>query len=122
MTSGGSGREVFPGASSKSGVFQGYIISPVTFMLYGNDLPDVICNIDIYLLPTSRVDTADWGRKRHANFNAAKTSLVSINWYNKSGTIDVKMDVSILEEKSSLKMLGPSFSSKFDWDSYTSSC
>ena len=47
MTSGGSGREVFPGASRESGVFQGYIISPVTFTLYVNDLPDVICNIDI---------------------------------------------------------------------------
>ena len=47
MTSGGSGREVFAGASSKVGVFQGYIISAVTFTLYVNDLPNVICNIDI---------------------------------------------------------------------------
>ena len=32
--------------------------------------------------------------------------------------IDVKMDGSVLEEKSSFKMLGLSFSSKLDWYSY----
>ena len=32
--------------------------------------------------------------------------------------IDVKMDRSVLEEKSSFKMLGLIFSSKLDWDSY----
>ena len=30
----------------------------------------------------------------------------------------MKMDESILEEKSSFKMLGLTFSSKLDWDSY----
>ena len=33
---------------------------------------------------------------------------------NNSGSIDVKMDVSVLEEKSSFKMLGVTFSSKLD--------
>ena len=32
--------------------------------------------------------------------------------------IDVKMDGSVLEEKSSFKMLGLTFSSKLDWGSY----
>ena len=35
-----------------------------------------------------------------------------------TGTIDVKMDGSVLEEKSSFKMLGLTFSSKLDWGSY----
>ena len=39
-------------------------------------------------------------------------------WSNKTGAIDVKMDGSVLEEKSSLKMLGLTFSSKLDWGSY----
>ena len=32
--------------------------------------------------------------------------------------MDVKMDWSVLEEKSSFKMLGLTFSSKLDWGSY----
>ena len=37
---------------------------------------------------------------------------------NNTGVIDVKMDESVLEEKSSFKMLGLTFSSKLDWASY----
>ena len=40
------------------------------------------------------------------------------NSANNNGSIDVKMDGSNLEEKSSLKMLGLTFSSKLDWGSY----
>ena len=39
-------------------------------------------------------------------------------WAKILENIDVKMDGSVLEEKSSLKMLGLTFSSKLDWDSY----
>ena len=35
-----------------------------------------------------------------------------------NGSIVVKMDESLLEEKSPLKMLGLTFSSKLDWGSY----
>ena len=58
----------------------------------------------------------DWGRKRLVDFNAGKTQLVSFERSNNTGSIDVKMDGSILEEKSSFKML--TFSSKLDWGSY----
>ena len=37
------------------------------------------------------------------------------------GTTDVKIDVSVLEEKSSIKMLGLSFSSDLDCNSYIAS-
>ena len=37
---------------------------------------------------------------------------------NNNGSIDVKMDGSILEEKSSFKMLGLTFCCKLDWGSY----
>ena len=37
---------------------------------------------------------------------------------NNTGAIDVKMDGSVLEEKSSFKMLGFTFSSKLDWGYY----
>ena len=46
-----------------------------------------------------------------------KNSLVLFDWSN-TGAIDVKMDGSVLEEKSSFKMLGLTFSSKKDWGPY----
>ena len=63
-------------------------------------------------------DTVDWGRKWLVDFNAGKIQLVSFDWSNNTGAIDVKMDGSALEEKSSFKMLGLTFSSKLDWGSY----
>ena len=59
----------------------------------------------------------DWGRKWLVDFKAGKTQLVSFDW-SKNIAIDVKMDGSVLEEKTSFKMLGLLFSSKLDWGSY----
>ena len=44
--------------------------------------------------------------------------LVSFDQSSNTGSIDVKMEGSVLEEKSSFKMLGLTFSSKLDWGSY----
>ena len=57
----------------------------------------------------------DWGRKWLVDFNAGKTQRVSFDRSNNTGAIDVLMDGSVLEEKSSFKMLGLTFSSKLDW-------
>ena len=62
-------------------------------------------------------DTVELGRKWLVDFNAGKTQLVSFDWSNNTGAIDVKMNGSVLEEKSSFKMLGLTFSSKLDWGS-----
>ena len=63
-------------------------------------------------------DTVDWVRKWLVDFNAGKTQLVSFERSNNTGAIDVKMDWSVLEQKSSFKMLGLTFSSKLDWGCY----
>ena len=47
-----------------------------------------------------------------------KLKLVLFDRSNKTGAIDMEMDGSVLEEKSSFKMLGFTFSSKLDWGSY----
>ena len=52
------------------------------------------------------------------DFNAAKTQLVLFDWSNNTGSIDVKMDGSVLEENLSFKMLRLTFSSKLGWDFY----
>ena len=61
-------------------------------------------------------ETADWGEKWLVDFNGVKTRRVWFGWSNNNGSIDVKMDGSVLDEKSSFKMLGLTFSSKLDWD------
>ena len=40
------------------------------------------------------------------------------DWSNNTGDIDVKIDGSFLDEKSSFKMLGLTSFSKLDWGSY----
>ena len=66
-------------------------------------------------------ETVDCGKKWLVNFNAGKTQLVSFERSNNTGAIDMKMDGSVLEDKSSFKMLGLTFSSKLDWGSYITS-
>ena len=60
----------------------------------------------------------DWGEKWLVDFSVGKTQLVLFDRSNNTGSTDVKMDGSVLEEKSSFKMLGLTFSSKLDWSSY----
>ena len=69
-------------------------------------------------LESDRRDTVDCSRKWLNDFNAGKTQLVSLDRSDNTGGIDVKMDGSVLEEKSSLTMLGLTFSSKLNWGSY----
>ena len=130
----GKSSQVYP---VKAGVRQGSIFGPTLFLLYINDLPDdVICNVAIYAddtilysnceqasdmwqqrkvdseLESDLRDTMDWGRKWLVDFNARKTQLVLFDWSKNTGAIAVKM------EKSSIKMLGLTFSPKLDWGSY----
>ena len=116
--------------------------STTLLLLYINGLPDdVICNIAIYTdnttlyskcdqasdlwqllelaseLQSDLQDTVDWGRKWLVDFDSGKTQLVSFDQSNDTGAIDVKMDGSVLEEKSSFKIMGLTFSSKLNWGS-----
>ena len=50
-------------------------------------------------------DTVDWSRKYFVDFNAGKIQLVLFDQSNNTGAIDTKMDGSVLEKKSSFKMV-----------------
>ena len=63
-------------------------------------------------------ETVDWGKKWLVDFNAGKIQLDLFDRSNNNSSIDVKMDGSVLEEKSSFKIMGLTFSSKLDWGSY----
>ena len=114
-------------------------IQLMLFLLYINDLPDdVICDIAIYAndttlyskcnqasdlrqqlefasgLESDLCDTVNLGKKWLVDFNIKKTRLVLFDWSNNNGSIDVKRDGSVLEKKSSFKILGLTFSSKLD--------
>ena len=60
----------------------------------------------------------DSGKKWLVNFNIGKTQLVLFDGSSNTGSIDVKMDRSVLEEKPSFKMLGLTFFSKLGWGCY----
>ena len=63
-------------------------------------------------------DTVDWGNNWLFDFNEEKTQLVLFDQSNNTGSTDVKIDRTVLEEKSYFKVLGLTFSSKLDWGSY----
>ena len=125
MVLGGKSSQQYP---VNAGVPQGSILRPTLFLLYINDLPDdVICNIAIYAGDTTLYskcdkasdlwqqlelsseiesglrDTVDWGKERLVDFNAGKTQLVSFDQSNNNGFVDMKIDGSALQEKSSFK-------------------
>ena len=59
-------------------------------------------------------DTVEWSRNWLVDLIARKTQLVLFDRSKNNGSIDLKMDGSILVEKSSFKMLGLTFSFKLD--------
>ena len=126
MASSGTGWKSSQEYPINAGVPQGFNLSPTLFLIYIIYLMLSIISLLklMKLFSTLNVirhliwDTADWDRKWLVNSNAGKTQLVSFDRPNKICTIDVKVDGSVLVEKSSFKMMGWPFFSKLDWGCY----
>ena len=86
--------------------------------LYSDQVCDILQKPELASeIESDLQDNVDWCRKWLVNFNARKTQLVSFDQSSNTCAIDVKMDGSVLEQKSSFKMLELIFSSKLDWGS-----
>ena len=72
----------------------------------------------VYKLESDLWDTVDWYRKWLIGFIAGKTQLTSFGQYNNTGAIDMKRNGSVLKKTLCFNMLGLTFSSKLDRDSY----
>ena len=114
MASGSRG-QVFTRISCQYCCFSKLHSWPYTFPTIQQDLlDDVICNIVMYVDDTTIYskcnqtfdlqlllelqDTTDWGKKWLFDFNTGNNQLVS-DQSNNSGTIDMKMDGYVIEEK-----------------------
>ena len=72
------------------------VLSVIRHLICGNNLN--------WLVNLNLIYKTLWTRVR-SDFNTGKTQLVLFDRSNNNGSIDVKMDGSVLEEKSSFKML-----------------
>ena len=88
------------------------ILSVIRHLICGNNLN--------WLLNLNLISKTLWTgvKKWLVDFNPGKTQLVSFDQSNSNGSIDVKMVRSVLEEKSSFKIMGLTVSSKLDLGSY----
>ena len=86
-------------------------LSVIRHLICGNNL-NLLLNLNLIY------ETLDWDKKWLVDLNGGKAQLISFDWSNNTNSIDAKMDESVLEEKSSFKMLGLTFFSKLDWSTY----
>ena len=84
-----------------------------------NAIRHLICgNNWNWLLNLNLIYETLWTGARRGLLISMKTQLALFYWSNNTGSIDVKMNGSVLEEKSYFMMLVLTFSSKLDWGSY----
>ena len=78
----------------------------------------LICGKNLnWLLNLNLISETLWTGARSGLLMLMLEKLVSFDRSNNNDSIDVKIDESVLKEKSSFKIMGLTFSSKLDWGS-----
>ena len=76
-------------------------------LLYRGQASDLWQKLDLASEPEIDLqDTIDWSKKWLVDFKARKAKLLSFDWSNNSGAIDLKMYGSVINEKSSFFLIG----------------
>ena len=68
------------------------ILSVIRHLICGNNL-NWLLNLNL------TYETLDWDKTWLVGFNTGKTQLVLFDWSNNNGSIDLKMDGSVIKEK-----------------------
>ena len=68
------------------------ILSVIRHLICGNNL-NWLLNLNL------TYETLDWGKTWLVGFNTGKTQLVLFDWSNNNGSIDLKMDGSVIKKK-----------------------
>ena len=137
-------RVVIDGYSSSlseitSGVPQGSILGPLFFVIFINDLPDVVCSNNTIALYADdskifRVIDCDedliyfqedhdklhqWSQRNRMDFNAKKCTIMRISGKQVPFTNGVHMNDTVLEEVKEIKDLGILTDCSLSWNSHT---
>ena len=129
-----------------SGVPQGSILGPILFLIYINDLPELFTSkVALFADDTTIYSCLDkkptlfesleeaselendltsakaWGSQWLVNFNSDKTQYFSANRYRSSPDIPIFMNDDVLDESSTLRLLGLTFTSDLSWKPYIKS-
>ena len=95
-----------------------FILISMLMMLFSslNVIGRLLCCSSLsWLLESGLLETVSCSQKGSVTFSVVKIQLVLFDRSNNSGTVNVKMNRSLFDEKPSLRMLGFSISSKLDW-------